>query len=66
MSGERGKLNQDQFGKAAVLVDAVASAGSAAADESDLAAFDVAEELLPVLVGGALYSSLGRKLGGGR
>ena len=45
---------------AGVFVDAGGAERAAAGADGDLAAFEVAEELLPFLVGGTRYSSLGR------
>ena len=46
-------MTNRSFREAAVLVDAAGAVGSAAVAESDLAVFEVAEELLPLLLGGA-------------
>ena len=58
---------QQRAAQAAVFVDAGGVVGAAAVAEGDLAAFEVAEELVPFLVGGgAVFLGWGAARGGGR
>ena len=69
--GEAGTLGgvgaQQRAANAGVLVDAGGGVGAAAVAEGDLAAFEVAEELGPFLVGrGAVFLGRAAAPGGGR
>ena len=67
-SGPLGRVNAEQRApEATVLVDTRGSVGAAAVAEGELAAFEVAEEFLPFVVGGgAVFPGRDAVRGGGR